>query len=88
MANRVVAVDPSSVLRWDFNWTAFLAAGDSVSAHAWSIDPDDGTLAGATTAAVTVSGLSAGKRYRLTDHVVTATGEEHDQSIILVVGQL
>ena len=82
-------MDPSSVLDWQHDWSSFLAEGDSISSRQWSISPLNGTtpetptLANDTTATVTVSGLEAGKVYRLVEHIVTANGIEAERSIVL-----
>lgn len=87
MAYRLV--DPDSVLDWQHDWTDSLAQGVSISSRQWSITPSNGTspetptLSGSTTATVTVSGLQAGKVYRLTEHIVTTNGLEDERTIVL-----
>lgn len=87
MAYRLV--DPESVVDWQFDWSDWLADGDSILTHQWSITPLHGTspetptLTNETQASVTGAGLQAGKIYHLTDHITTAAGLEADRSIIL-----
>lgn len=85
--------DPDSVLDWQFDWSSWLASGDSISTHQWSIAPASGspsgpTLTNDTSATVTVSGLELGKVYRLVDHITTVAGLEADRTIVLRCGNL
>lgn len=86
--------DPDSKLDWQHDWTGWISDGDSIASRQWTIY--DGptaatgvTLVNSTSAAVTVpkSSLTAGKIYRLTEHIVTANGLEYDQSIIIRCAQ-
>ncbi|HUS97121.1 MAG TPA: hypothetical protein VMX97_10310 [Hyphomicrobiaceae bacterium] len=82
-------VDPASVLDWQHDWTDWLAAGDTIASRTWAIDPsNEGTpatpvLSGEASQTVIVSGLVAGRVYRLTEHVVTTNGVEADRTIVL-----
>lgn len=66
-------VRPGTKLDWAHDWSDWLAEGDSIASRVWTIDPS-ATLDDETTAAVTVSGLTAGKVYVLTEAVTTAAG--------------
>ena len=62
--------------------------GDTVESASWSIEPSTGvTLAEQTpatdSAMCMVSGLSAGVDYRLTCHLVGASGQEWDRSVLI-----
>jgi hypothetical protein len=68
--------DPNSTATWQHDWSAELASGETIASRQWSIDPDsDPTLlSNATAETVTVSGLTAGVVYKLSERVVTSAG--------------
>ena len=82
-------ISPRSVLDWQRDWTDWLAQGDSITVHDWSIVPMHGDspetpiLTNEDTAAVTSASLQAGKVYRLRAHVTTAAGLQEERSITL-----
>jgi hypothetical protein len=82
-------VDPNDRLDFQHDWSDWLAAGDAILTHAWSITPLNGTspetpvLTGETSAAVIPSGMLAGRIYHLIEHVTTAAGLEADRTIVL-----
>lgn len=87
-----VLADPDSVLTWMHDWTAWLGSSsppDTISSRQWSIapltvtSPETPALTNDTTATVTVSGLAAGRVYRLVEHIVTASGLEADRTIVI-----
>lgn len=69
------AVSPGANWTLEKHWTTnWLPSGDSISAHAWTISPDEGSMIANTAAAIVeVSGFVRGTTYVLTD-VVTTTG--------------
>ena len=79
----------SSKLNYQFNWDdGWLADGDSIASHQWSIQPVSGSpetpvLTGAGTDTVFIEGMQAGMVYRLTDHVVTTAGLEDDRIVTI-----
>jgi hypothetical protein len=81
--------DPDSKLTYAFDWSDWLADGDAISTHLWSIAPSNGdspetpTLTNSTSATVTVEGFELGRVYRLTDHVTTDAGLEDDRSLLI-----
>lgn len=86
-------VDPSSRLNWSHNWEdpldPWLADGDTIASRQWTISPlnagspETPVLSNDTSDIVFVSGLQAGRVYRLTEHVVTAAGLEDDRTLVL-----
>lgn len=91
------AKDPNAVLDYGWDWSTWLAVGESITASTWVVDPDepDGGLVidddsqfeeDATT--VWVSAGTAGVNYRLTNHITTDGGRENDQSHEIIVKDL
>lgn len=78
-------MDPSDVLDWTHDWSAFLAGGDSISSRLWTIDPDASPshVSDTTAAAVKVSGLAAGTVYRLSEKIVTSAGLTAERSLTI-----
>ena len=77
--------DPADGLDWQQDWSDFLAEGDTIASRQWTIEPDGSPthLANATEEAVTVSGLSAGVVYRLSEKITTAAGVVAERSITI-----
>lgn len=87
-----ILVDPDSALTWEHDWSDWLdsvSPADTIASQQWSIEPLDGTspetptLTNDDTAIVTVSGMQAGKVYRLTERITTAGGLTDDRTIVL-----
>ena len=81
--------DPSAVLDYVWDWTAWLE-GDVISSH--TVTPADGITvnsSSSTGAAVTVwvSGGTAGQRYLVTCRIVTTGGRTDERTILFVVTQ-
>lgn len=78
--------DPSETLDHAMDWSVWLN-GDTISASAWSISPagpvlvDLGVAAGVAT--VTLSGVSFGLIYSLTNQVTTGAGRTAQRSITI-----
>lgn len=85
--------DPQAKLPYRGNWAAWLAkeGDDTIATSSWSIVPDgvtaDNQSKDDTTTTVRLSGGTAGVRYTVTNHIVTAGGLEDDRSFILDVRQ-
>lgn len=84
--------DPNAALDYSVDWGAEYLADDALSASSWAVSPEEG--GGATvasdrfdprTAIVKIEGGVEGHIYRLTNHVVTASGREDSRSIMLRV---
>ena len=84
--------DPEARLDYAVDWGAYYLELDTLAASSWSVTPEETggvTVVGGnfteTIAAVQVSGGIAGRIYRLTNHVTTASGFEDSRSILLRV---
>jgi hypothetical protein len=84
--------DPSAVLDYSIDWGAEYLSGDALTASDWSVSPDEPggpSIAGSDfdllVTTVQVAGGVAGKIYRVTNQVTTASGREDSRSIVLRV---
>jgi hypothetical protein len=81
-------IGPNDVLDWQFDWSAWLGAGDTILAHQWSVRPQSGSpavpvLAGETTDKVIVSQCERGRIYRVADRITSAAGLVAEQTLVL-----
>jgi len=84
--------DPEAMLDYSVDWGSDYLSGDALASSSWSIEPDEPeglqiveSQADLLVATVAVGGGVSGKLYRLTNHVVTASGREDSRSIMLRV---
>ena len=84
--------DPDAALDYGVDWGADYLTQDSLAESQWSVTPDelDGVAVTAshfdlTTATVEVAAGRPGHVYRLTNHVVMASGREDSRSIMVRV---
>jgi len=88
----VFAKDPAATLDYSFDWSAWLAPGETITTDSWAVEPAGvgapmlgvETVTGATRA-VLVSGGTAGHRYRLSCHIETDAGRTAERSATLRV---
>lgn len=82
--------DPDAVLDYGIDWSAWLAAGDSVETSAWTVASG---LVGAspqldgTVASIMISGGTAGQTYTVTNRITTANGRTEDRSFRVKVAE-
>jgi hypothetical protein len=84
--------DPDARLDYLVDWGAEYLGEDQIESSVWEVAPDevDGVaVAGSSfddkTATVQAEGGVAGRRYRLINHVVMASGRRDSRSIVLRV---
>lgn len=76
--------DPSAQLDWQFNWSDWLDAGETILSASFIVDDGltvDSTGHDDTVATVWVSGGTAGNVYRVTSRVMTSADRTDDRSI-------
>lgn len=76
--------DPSAVLDYKIDWSAWLAAGDTILAAAWTATSGitvNSNVFTTTTATVWLSGGTESTIYQLTCHITTAAGREDERTI-------
>lgn len=86
--------DPDAVLDYAVDWSDFLSAtdpSDTITESSWTSDDSgitiDSDSSTDTEAKVWLSGGTVGKRYALTNHILTAGGREDDRTIYIRVRQ-
>ena len=85
--------DPDAVLDYEFDWTAWLKEGDTITAASWAVTGADEALVvddesnTTTTTKVWLSGGTAGVTYRATCHVTTAGGRQDDRTLMVRVAE-
>jgi len=84
--------DPDAALDYMVDWGVEYLADDALSESHWAVSPAEeggavvvGERFEPGSATVKVEGGVAGRLYRLTNHVVTASGREDSRSIMLRV---
>ncbi len=84
--------DPLAVLDYAVDWAAEYLDGDTLAQSEWTVEPDEvggvalvGSDFGPGQAVIKAGGGLAGHIYRLTNHVVLASGREDSRSIHLRV---
>lgn len=87
-AQSIFLKDPSAVLDYQIDWSAWLPVGDTISATAWTAATGI-TIASnvftTTSATVWLSGGTSSVRYNLTCHITTAAGRQDERSILVFV---
>lgn len=84
--------DPQARLDYGFDWSAWLASGETITTSTWSITlaPDAVlTIASSTndasTTTIWASAGTLGEDYKITNHVVSSAGREDDRTHLLKV---
>lgn len=80
--------DPAAVLDYYVDWEDWLAEGETISSSDWTL-PDgiteDSSTHNDTKAEIWLSAGSPGKKYRLTNHIVTTDEREDERTITIEV---
>ena len=82
-------IDPQSVLDFDFDWSAWLADAETITAHTIETSGTvvvDSSSSSAAAVTVWVSG-AAESRVEVTCRIVTNQGRTDDRSLTLLVGE-
>ena len=80
--------DPSSVLDYGFDWSDWLDTGDTVSTSDWNVPTgisEDSDSKSTTTTTIWLSGGTVGKKYKITNHMVTDDGRTVERSFYVKV---
>ena len=80
--------DPDAVLDYGFDWSDWLASGETISTSAWVVDTGITADSDSNTTTITtvwLSGGTAGKVYRITNSITTSAGREDDRSLLIKV---
>lgn len=84
------AHDPSAVLDYAIDWTAWLAEGETITDSTWTVPsgitettPSPSIDGGVTT--IWLAGGTVGTIYTVTNHITTSHGRQDDRSFELSV---
>jgi len=78
--------DPDAVLNYVFDWSDWLATGETISTSLMTVetgltlDSDSNTT---TTATATLSGGTAGESYAVANKITTSTGQTDERTITI-----
>lgn len=76
MAGTPELVRPDSDLNFSFDWSSWLPDSVTIASRLWTVTPSGPTLANETTAAVRITGFTAGLVYRLRETVTLSDGQD------------
>jgi hypothetical protein len=88
MANNQYTKDPSAVLDWDFDWTDWLAAAETITDHTITADTGitvDSSTEDAGKVTVWLSGGTAGINYKVACLITTTEGRTDERTIWIKV---
>jgi len=80
--------DPDAVLDYAFDWSSWLATGETITSYTITedtgitVDSDSNTD---DTVTVWLSGGIANVRYKIVCHIVTSAGRENDRTFVIHV---
>ena len=80
--------DPQSVLDYGFKWSDWLDTDDTVSTSTWNVPTginEDSDSKTDTTTTIWLSGGTVGKKYKVTNRVVTTDGRTDERSFYIKV---
>ena len=80
--------DPQAKLDYAVDWTAWLAAGETITTSTWTVPAgltkvSDGAVDGKAT--VWLSGGTVGTRYAVTNHIITSQGREDERTLTILI---
>lgn len=80
--------DPSAVLDWMFDWSDWLASGETISDHTVTVDSGitkDTSTEDAGKVTVWLSGGTAGENYKVACLIETSAGRKDERTIWIKV---
>lgn len=84
----ILVKDPEAVLDYGFDWSDWLADGETITDSTWSVSAGltkDSDSFNDTATTIWLSGGTAGSSYTITNHITTSAGREDDRSHVLKV---
>ena len=91
----IFAKDPNSTLDYSFDWSGWLAPGETINADSWTVTPSgasalslSGQDAEGNLVSVNVSGGTVGHRYRLSCQISTDSGRTAERSTAIRVMEI
>lgn len=83
-----VLKDPDAKLDYGFDWSSWLATGETIMASAWTIPTGLTKVSSSfddTGTSVWLSGGTLGTDYDIINHITTSAGREEDRTIRIKV---
>lgn len=80
--------DANAVLDWEFDWSDWLDAGETISSHTMTVGTGlvkDSSANSTTAVTVWLSGGTSGTTYTVTCRVVTSASRTDERSIAIAV---
>ena len=80
--------DPSAVLDWMFDWSDWLASGETITDHTITVDTGitkDSSTEAAGKVTVWLSGGTAGENYKVACLIETSAGRKDERTIWIKV---
>lgn len=85
-----ITKDPNAVLDYQFDWSEWLAASETINTSTWTADSGitvDSETETTTTATVWLSGGTAGSIYNVVNRIVTNQNRTDDRTLNVVCEQ-
>jgi hypothetical protein len=82
--------DPDAVLDYGFDWSDWLAVGETIKTSTWTVPTGitkDSSANSTTATSVWISGGTAGQTYEIVNRIITSAGRTEDRTISLLVLQ-
>lgn len=82
--------DPNARLDYKIDWTPWIIAGDTIAASTFTLDTgitSDLSSFTDTTTTVWLLGGTAGRSYKVVNHVTFASGRQDDRTLLIRVVQ-
>lgn len=82
--------DVDAVLDYGFDWSDWLATGETISTSTWTVESGitkDSDSKTSTITSIWLSGGTAGERYRISNLIVTSASRTDERSFIVVVAE-
>lgn len=80
--------DPEAKLDYGFDWSAWLATGETISGSTWDVPAGLTVVSNShngTTSSIWLSGGTSGVDYDITNHIVTSAAREDDRTMKIKV---
>lgn len=88
MALQTFRKDPDSVLDYGFDWSSWLATGETISTSTWTVPSGitkDSDEKDNTSTTIWLSGGTAGTTYALANKIVTSVGRTTERTMDIIV---
>lgn len=86
--SNVFTKDPNAELDYGFDWSDWLADGETISSSSWEVDSGITVVsssASTTRTVVWLSGGTVGETYKATNSIVTSVGRKDDRTLYVYI---